>query len=147
MFTDHYADQQGKYPNTRRHIQVTPNTRTVERIILMKLPQRTHTVLRVSHWLTDKNFSEESLRRDWKAAWPEHLSLSLTSLGIISCCWRNDLEFESSGCSSRGSEYNFQQPLGGTQPSIIRAGALFWPQVYMQAEHYTSVMTLTNRSR
>ena len=34
---------------------------------------------------------------------------------------------KSTGCSSRGSEFNFQQPHGGSQPSVIGSDALFWP--------------------
>jgi hypothetical protein len=29
--------------------------------------------------------------------------------------------------SSRGSEFNFQLPHGGSQPSVMGASALFWP--------------------
>ena len=29
-------------------------------------------------------------------------------------------------CSSRGHEFNSQQPHGGLQPSIMRSDALFW---------------------
>ncbi|EGW02084.1 hypothetical protein I79_018435 [Cricetulus griseus] len=32
---------------------------------------------------------------------------------------------KSTDCSSRGPEFNSQQPHGGSQPSIIRSGALF----------------------
>jgi hypothetical protein len=34
---------------------------------------------------------------------------------------------KSTGCSSRGLEFNSQQPYGGSEPSIRRSGALFWP--------------------
>ena len=30
------------------------------------------------------------------------------------------------GCSSRGPEFNSQQPHSGSQPSIMRSDALFW---------------------
>jgi len=29
-------------------------------------------------------------------------------------------------CSSRGPEFNSQQPRGGSQPSVMRSDALFW---------------------
>ncbi|EDL88141.1 rCG52355 [Rattus norvegicus] len=29
-------------------------------------------------------------------------------------------------CSSRGHEFNSQQPHGGSQPSVKRSDALFW---------------------
>jgi hypothetical protein len=33
---------------------------------------------------------------------------------------------KSTDCSSRGPEFNSQQPHGGSQPSVMRSGALFW---------------------
>jgi len=36
-------------------------------------------------------------------------------------------EVKSPVCSSRGPEFNSQQPHGGSQPSVMRSGALFWP--------------------
>jgi len=36
---------------------------------------------------------------------------------------------KSTDCSSRGPEFNSQQPHGGSQPSVMRSGALFWPAV------------------
>jgi hypothetical protein len=30
------------------------------------------------------------------------------------------------GCSSRGPEFNSQQPHGGSQPSVMGSDALFW---------------------
>ena len=40
--------------------------------------------------------------------------------------WRNDSEIKSTGCSSRGPEFNSQQSLGGSQPSVMGSAALFW---------------------
>ena len=40
--------------------------------------------------------------------------------------WRGDSEIKSTGWSSRSPEFNSQQPLGGSQPSVVRSGALFW---------------------
>jgi hypothetical protein len=34
---------------------------------------------------------------------------------------------KSTGCSSRGPEFKSQQPHGGSQPSVMGSGALFWP--------------------
>jgi hypothetical protein len=36
-------------------------------------------------------------------------------------------EVKSTSRSSRGPEFDSQQPHGGSQPSVMRAGALFWP--------------------
>ena len=39
--------------------------------------------------------------------------------------WKDGSEFKSTGCSSRGPEFDSQQPHGGSQPSVKRSGALF----------------------
>jgi hypothetical protein len=39
--------------------------------------------------------------------------------------WRDASEVESKDCSSRGPEFNFQQPQG--LPWTMMSGALFWP--------------------
>jgi hypothetical protein len=36
--------------------------------------------------------------------------------------WRDG----SAGCSSRGPEFNSQQPHGGSQPSVMGSDAVFW---------------------
>ena len=41
--------------------------------------------------------------------------------------WRDGSEVKGTDCSSRGPEFNSQQPHGGSQPSIMRSGVLFWP--------------------
>ena len=41
--------------------------------------------------------------------------------------WRDGSAVKSTDCSSRGPEFNSQQPHGDSQPSIMRSGALFWP--------------------
>lgn len=40
--------------------------------------------------------------------------------------WRDGSEVESTGCTSRGLEFNSQTSHGGSQPSVVRSGALFW---------------------
>ena len=40
--------------------------------------------------------------------------------------WRDVLEVKNTDCSSRGPEFGSQQPHGGSQPSVMRSGALFW---------------------
>jgi len=40
--------------------------------------------------------------------------------------WRDGSEVKSTDCSSRGPEFNSQQPHGGSQPSIMGSDALFW---------------------
>jgi hypothetical protein len=40
--------------------------------------------------------------------------------------WRDSSEIKSTGCSSRGPEFNSQQPHGGPQPSVMGSDALFW---------------------
>jgi hypothetical protein len=39
--------------------------------------------------------------------------------------WRDGLEVKSTDCSSRGSEFKYQQPHGHSQPSVMRSDALF----------------------
>jgi hypothetical protein len=39
---------------------------------------------------------------------------------------RDDSVVKSTDCSSRGPEFNSQQPHGGSQPSVIGSDALFW---------------------
>jgi hypothetical protein len=34
---------------------------------------------------------------------------------------------KSTSCSSRGPDFNSQQPHGGSQPSVMSSAALFWP--------------------
>jgi hypothetical protein len=40
--------------------------------------------------------------------------------------WRDGSEVKSTDCSSRGLEFNSQQPHGGSQPSVMGSDALFW---------------------
>ena len=38
--------------------------------------------------------------------------------------WRNGSMVKSTACPSKGPELNSQQPYGGSQPSVMRSGAL-----------------------
>jgi hypothetical protein len=40
--------------------------------------------------------------------------------------WRDGSGVKSPDCSSRGPEFNSQQPHGGSQPSVMGSDALFW---------------------
>ena len=40
--------------------------------------------------------------------------------------WRDGSEVKGTVCSSRGPEFNSQQPHGGSQPSVMGTDALFW---------------------
>jgi hypothetical protein len=40
--------------------------------------------------------------------------------------WRDSSVVKSTDCSSRGPEFNSQQPHNGSQPSVMRSDALFW---------------------
>jgi hypothetical protein len=40
--------------------------------------------------------------------------------------WRDGSAVKSTDCSSRGPEFNSQQPHGGSQPFIMGSDALFW---------------------
>jgi hypothetical protein len=39
--------------------------------------------------------------------------------------WRDGSAIKSTNCSSRGPEFNSQQPHGGSQPPVMGSGALF----------------------
>jgi hypothetical protein len=39
--------------------------------------------------------------------------------------WRDGSVVKSTDCSSRGAEFNSQQPHGGSQPSVMGSDALF----------------------
>jgi hypothetical protein len=41
--------------------------------------------------------------------------------------WKDGLEVKSTGCSARSPEFNSQQSHGGSQPSVMRSCAFFWP--------------------
>jgi hypothetical protein len=40
--------------------------------------------------------------------------------------WRDGSVVKSIDCSSRGPEFNSQQPHGGSQPPVMRSDAFFW---------------------
>jgi hypothetical protein len=47
-------------------------------------------------------------------------------LRIILRDWRGGSPVKSTDCSSRGSEFNSQQPHSSSQPSVMGSDALFW---------------------
>jgi hypothetical protein len=57
----------------------------------------------------------------------------------ISKGWRDGSTVKSTDCSSRGPEFNSQQPHGGSQPSVMGSDAFIWcPKttiVYAYAEN------------
>jgi len=44
----------------------------------------------------------------------------------LSLGWRDGSAVRSTDCSSRGPEFNSQQPHGGSHPSVMGSDALFW---------------------
>jgi hypothetical protein len=40
--------------------------------------------------------------------------------------WRDGSAVKSTACSSRGAEFNSQQPHGDSQPSVMGSDVLFW---------------------
>ena len=52
----------------------------------------------------------------------------LIQLNLLSVLrgWRDSSVVKNTDCSSRGPEFNSQQPHGGSQTSVIRSDALFW---------------------
>jgi hypothetical protein len=47
-------------------------------------------------------------------------------LKLLSEDWRDGSVVKNTDYSSRGPEFNSQQPHGGSQPSVIEFAALFW---------------------
>jgi hypothetical protein len=41
-------------------------------------------------------------------------------------CWGDGSAVKSTDCSSKGPEFNSQQPHGGSPPSVMGSDALFW---------------------
>jgi hypothetical protein len=40
--------------------------------------------------------------------------------------WRDGSVVKSTDCSSKGPEFNSQQPHGDSQPSVMRSDVIFW---------------------
>jgi hypothetical protein len=57
---------------------------------------------------------------------PQLTPLIVGGLNINILGWRDDPAVKSTDYSSRGPEFNSQQPHGGSQPSVMRSDALFW---------------------
>jgi hypothetical protein len=55
--------------------------------------------------------------------------------------WRDGSVLKSTDCSSRGPEFNSQQPHGGLHPSVMGSNALFW----CVSEDSYSVLIKTNQ--
>ena len=82
--------------------------------------------------LTDKDATtwKRSVAFSWTVlcSYPQCANSTTTSLFKRLQGWRDDSVVTSTGCSSRGSEFNSQQPHGGSQPSIKR----YESQVHIQ---------------
>jgi hypothetical protein len=50
----------------------------------------------------------------------------IVCINIMCGGWRDSSEVKSTDCFSRGPEFKFQQPHGGSQPSRMGSDALFW---------------------
>jgi len=48
-------------------------------------------------------------------------------LRVLAAGWRDGSAVKSTDCSSKGPEFNSQQPQGGSQLSMMRSGVIFWP--------------------
>jgi hypothetical protein len=57
---------------------------------------------------------------------PKEYSRSKGSLKTGVMGWRDGSAVNSTDCSSRGTEFNSQQPHGGSQPYVMKSNALFW---------------------
>jgi hypothetical protein len=54
------------------------------------------------------------------------MSVSVMSKKKTNRGWRDGSAVKSTDCSSRGPEFNSQQPHGGSQSSIMGSDVLFW---------------------
>jgi hypothetical protein len=52
--------------------------------------------------------------------------LKKKKISVTTGGWRDGSAVKSTDYSSRGPEFNSQQPHGGPQPSIMGSDALFW---------------------
>ena len=59
------------------------------------------------------------------ALWDE-ISALIKKEATKSWGWGDSSVVKSTDCSSRGPEFNPQQPHGGSQPPVIGSDALFW---------------------
>jgi hypothetical protein len=50
--------------------------------------------------------------------------INIVKMAILG--WRDGSVVKSTDCSSRGPEFNSQQPHGGSQPSVMGSDTLFW---------------------
>jgi hypothetical protein len=59
--------------------------------------------------------------------------------------WRDCSVVKSTVCSSRGLDFNSQQPHGGSQPFVIRSDALFWHAGILATKHsYINKINILN---
>jgi hypothetical protein len=72
------------------------------------------------------NYKKKELGRFWR--WnPQNMVVYwLMRQERDSSGWRDGSAVKRTDCSSRGPEFNSQQPCGGSQPSIMGSDALFW---------------------
>ena len=87
-------------------------------------------------FITEKQFLRSCFRSSiteaQRKARGKRITLSIflvymSSLRSPDSGWRDGSAVKSIACSSRGPEFNSQQPHGGSQPSEMRSDALFWP--------------------
>jgi hypothetical protein len=67
-----------------------------------------------------------AVNKDKKKSWRSENCFDIRHGNINFGGWRDGSAVKSTDCSSRGPEFNPQQPHGGSQPSLMGSGALFW---------------------
>ena len=93
---------------------------------------------------SDLNFITISIESDWKTLnnqWPDHRDSFCNEYGIwmrikdstkgyyrkyVEGGWRDGSVVRSTDCSSRGPEFNSQQPHGSSQPSVMGSDGLWY---------------------
>jgi len=94
----------------------------------------------VAHFLNSSNQAELGASRRFKASFDYIVSQQgyLTMPVRNKQGWRVGSVVKLTDCSSRGPEFNSQQPHGGSQPSVMGSDALFWwktATVYLYTKH------------
>ena len=80
--------------------------------------------MKEAHMKSPSQRDGETLQR-WMTLCGKHFQF-LCKLKLILGGWRGCSAVKSTDCSSRGHEFKSQQPHGGSQPSVMGSGALFW---------------------
>jgi hypothetical protein len=93
-----------QHPHISSQLSVTPNLRALDALFELLQTPGTYRNMQAGHYVHKvKNCKENKVSG-----------------------WRDGSVVKSTDCSFRGPEFSFQQPHGGSQPSVMGFDALFW---------------------